>query len=149
MPTLAEILLIPERRPLLVSDTIELIKTEVKGQSALVRTVYRIVTAIMPNIVREAVELLLDDIVQELESVYQDYLLAKSHGSASSIEDYISQDGNSQNIAQAILAVTDRRDSRSTKTSLKKAYHKIRPRAENSITAAAPAAARMLHQHGV
>ncbi|OGQ82938.1 MAG: hypothetical protein A2289_16580 [Deltaproteobacteria bacterium RIFOXYA12_FULL_58_15] len=145
MATLKDIILAEGRRPLVVSDCVRLIDDEVSAKSGLtglaVKGGYAIVKKIKPGIIPDAVEHMLDDFVDKLEPFYAEFL---SQGGAA-IEPYFKRRDNE--IANALLGVTDSRAARSSHNTLKKAYEKLRPTGIKHTAAAVPGLARLIAKH--
>ncbi|MGH3715624.1 MAG: DUF6918 family protein [Micromonosporaceae bacterium] len=144
--TLQDILLAPERRPAVVDDCQQLIDTEVASKDGasglLVKTSYKIVKAVRPDMIRHASDSLLADFVPRLEPFYADF---QAEGNGSSLKEYFA--GRSDAISEALLGVTDDRANRTTRVTLKKAYDRLRPQAKEHVTAALPGLSTLIEKH--
>ncbi|MDV6010930.1 DUF6918 family protein [Haloechinothrix sp. LS1_15] len=144
--TLKEILLDESNRPTVVADMQQLIDDEVDSKSGMSGTAikggYGVVKKIKPGIIGEAVDSLLDDFTASLEPFYTDY---RETGGGSLAEYF---DGRSDEIADALLGVTDSRAQASRRETIKKVYDKLRPQGKNHVEAALPRLAELLTKHG-
>ena len=144
MTTLTETLLQAGKRPAVVEDCERLIADEVAAKSGVsglaVKGGYKIVTKLKPGIIPEAVDGLLDDFVAQLEPFYADFQTTDGELVA-----YFR--GRDREIADALLAITDRRAARTRHATLKKAYEKLRPTGVKHTAAAVPGVARLIAKH--
>lgn len=143
--TLQDILLAPERRPAVVDDCRQLIDSEVAAKDGasglLVKTSYKIIKAVRPDMITHASNSLLNDFVPKLEPFYAEF---QSEGSGSLPEFFAAR---SDAISEALLGVTDDRAANSARPTLKKAYQKLRPQAKEHVTAAVPGLSRLIEKH--
>lgn len=134
--TLAEILLAPETRPEVVSDCCLLIEQEVSGKSGIsgtaVKIAYKTVNAFMPGHIRHMVGKLLPDMVDQLEPFWADF----SNSGGSEFGDYLAKRGDE--VAQALLSVSDAKAASSGRPTIVKAYGSVRGSAVKHIEAALP-----------
>jgi hypothetical protein len=144
METLTDVLLEPGKRPQVVQDCVGLIDDEVRSKSGLtgvaVKGGYAIVKKVKPGIIPEAVDNLLNDFVDKLEPFFADFRAQQSP-----LATYFAR--RDQEIANALLAITDQRARRSDHTALKKAYEKLRPTGVKHTAAAVPGIARLIAKH--
>lgn len=134
------------RRPAVIQDCVNLIDSEVKSKGGLsgvaVKGAYKIVKAIKPGIIRESVDRLLEPFVGKLEPFYDEW---KNAGSSQSFDRFLA---NRQNeVANALLGVTDERAARADNATLKKAYNGLRPKAVGHVEHAVPGVARIIEKH--
>ncbi|MGH3647572.1 MAG: DUF6918 family protein [Micromonosporaceae bacterium] len=143
--TLQDILLAPEKRPAVVEDCQQLIDTEVAAKDGasglLVKTSYKIVKAVRPDMVKHASNSLLTDFVPKLEPFYAEF---QAQGSGS-LPEYFAARADA--ISEALLGVTDDRAANTGRPTLKKAYQKLRPHAKEHVTAAVPALSKLIEKH--
>jgi len=144
MPTLREILEQGNKRPAVIEDALHVLDLEVGGKSGIaglaIKTAYKVVQGISPGFVRQVVDHLLDDFLDALDPVYQE---AVSKGEPPG--KYLR--GQSSRVADALLAVTDKRAERAQRAIIKKTYEKLRPTAKRHVEDAAPRLAEMLERH--
>ena len=145
MGALKDKLLEPGKRPDVVADCVQLVDNEVnakKGVSGMViKTGYKAFKALRPNIVKEAVDHLLDQFVEKLEKHYDACLAAN----AASFETYATP--RDKEIANDLLGVTDAIIAKSDKSALKKIYGGLRKVAEKNVAQAVPGTARVIDKH--
>ena len=145
MGALKDKLLEETKRPEVVNDCVILIDNEVaakKGVTGMViKTGYKAFKALRPNIVKEAVEHLLNDFVDVLDKHFD---TCQSSGAAS-FETYAGPRDTA--IADDLLGVTDNIMAKSDKAALKKIYNGLRKVAERNVAQAVPAVARLVDKH--
>lgn len=133
----------PAIRPRLVDACVGLVDDEVarkSGFSALaIKGAFKIVKAIKPGFVREIVNGLFDEFVDAMEPHHQRWV---DGGKVGTFGASLQRDG--RGVADALLGVTDRRAQRTTMAQVKKLYGKLRPSAQDHVTAAIPGMARIL-----
>ena len=144
MATLKEILLVPARRPAVVTGCVELVDSEVASKSGLtgmaIKAAYMVVKKIKPGIIREAVDSLLDEFVERMEPYYADCLKGGEN-----VEAFFG--GRAETIANALLGVTDAKAARARNRTIKAAYDKLRPTGIRHTAAAVPGIARLIRKH--
>jgi hypothetical protein len=105
--TLQEILLAPDRRPAVVKDVENLVDAEVAGKSGVsglaVKSGYGLIKKINSTFVSDAVDSMLDNFVARLEPYYAEHVAAGTGSFADRLT------GNSSDVADALLGVTDDR----------------------------------------
>ena len=149
MATLLDHLGAPERRKRVISDCVLLIEEEVKRKGGLsgmaIKAAFATVKTVKPGFIAEAVDHLLDDFAQRLEPFYQSH--KQSPGNARSLPDHFT--GESANIADALLGITDDRAHRAKNVMVKKSYEKLRPSAKKHVEEAIPGISRLVERHTV
>ncbi len=145
MGALTDKLLEPAVRPTVVLDCAALVDSEVAAKSgitgAIIRTGYKAFKALKPNIVKEAVDYLLNDFVEVLDRYYDKFKVAGSV----SFESWVRP--KDAELADDLLKVTDSIMNKSEKTALKKIYSGLRKIAEKNVAQAVPAIARLVEKH--
>lgn len=143
--TLADILLTPANRPQVVADAEKLIDDEVAEKSGVsgmaVKGGYSVVKKVKPGIIHDAVDSLIDDFLNRLQPYYADY---RADGSGS-LPDYFT--GRSDEIADALLAITDERAGQSQRPAIKKAYDKLRPKGKENVQESLPRFGELIERH--
>ena len=134
--TLHEVLLTPDTQPDVVADCLKLIAQEVAGKSGIsgtaVKLAYKTVNAFASGYLQHTVESLLPDFVTELEPFWADFAASGAAG----FGDYLVKRGDE--VAEALLAVTDARAKYSERPTIIKAYGAVRGGAAKNIVAALP-----------
>ena len=134
--TLQEILLAPDTRPQVTPDCYTLIEQELSDKSGVsgtaVKLAYKTVNAFMPGHVRFMVGELVPDMVVKLDPFWADF---RSSG-GSGFGDYLAKRGDE--VAEALLTVTDARAAASSRPTVIKAYGSVRGSALKHIQAALP-----------
>jgi len=144
MASLREKLEDPERRKAIIKDACEVLDQEVADKSGLagmaVKGAYKVVKGVKPGFIPETVDYLLNDFVGALEPIYEESV-QKGEAPGRYLE------SNRSRMADALLAITDRRAERAKNLSIKKLYGKLRPAAKKHVEAAAPRLGRLLERH--
>jgi hypothetical protein len=134
--TLQEILLAPGVRPHVVDDCYDLIQQEVKDKSGVsgagLKLAYKTATTFAPGHVRHMVETLLPRMAASLQPFWEDF---NASGGAE-FGDYLSKRGDE--VAEALLEVSDARAAASGRPVIVKAYRSVRGGAAKHIQAALP-----------
>lgn len=135
------------KRPRLLSDCERLIEAEVDAKGGLtglaIKGAYKVVCAIKPGIIREAMDGLLDDFVKRLEPFYAEH--RKNGGEPRSFGDALAR--RAGDVADGLLGITDDRARKAKNASLKSAYDKLRPQAKKHVEEAVPRVGRTLSPH--
>jgi hypothetical protein len=134
--TLQQILLAPDTQPQVMADCYTLIEQEISDKSGMsgtaVKLAYKTVNAFMPGHVRHMVGVLLPDMVAQLEPFWVDFGASGSSG----FGDYLVK--RNDEVAQALLSVTDARAAASNRPTVIKAYGSVRGSAVKHVEAALP-----------
>lgn len=145
MGSLKDKLLDASVRPLVVSDCVALVDSEVAAKSgitgAIIKTGYKAFKAVKPTIVKDAVDHLLDDFTVVLDRYYEEF---KATGAAS-FESWVKP--KDAKLADDLLKVTDNIMAKSDKNALKKIYNGLRKIAEKNVAQAVPGTARLVEKH--
>jgi hypothetical protein len=144
MASLGELLGTGDRRGRVIDDCCEVLDQEVADKGGLsgvaIKAAFNLLKGVKPGFVREVVDTLLDDFLGALDPLYQEAV-------ASGQKPGPFLDANRDRVAEALLAVTDRRAERAERMVIKKTYNKLRPTAKKHVEAAAPRLARLLDRH--
>lgn len=136
----------PEQRQLVIRDCVDLVNAEVKSKKGLggaaVKAAFAVVKAIKPRILEESVDGLLDDFTVAVQPFYERY---QQEGSTGTLETYLS--ARASDVAEALLAITDRRAERAKNKTMVKAYFKLRPKGKVHVEQATPGIGRVLDKH--
>ena len=129
------------RRPQVIGDCVELIDAQVKQKGFVVKTAYATIKAIKKKFVPEVVDALLDDWLGKIQPHYDKWAAAKT----SSLCDFMV--ARSDDVAEDLLSVTDARAEKTTHTTAKKMYLRMRDGAKRDVVEAIPDLAKMLEKH--
>lgn len=142
---LKEALLGDARLQVVVADVQGLIDAEVadkKGASGIaVKAGYGAVKKVGPSIVPDAIEGLLPGFVAKLEPYWADF----GSTGGSSFAEYLT--AREDEVADALLGVTDERIEASSKSAIKKVYATMRPSAKKNVIEALPRLGALVEQH--
>jgi len=145
MSELKTILLADDVRPAVLADAQRLVDAEVQAKGGIsglaIKTGYKAVQSVKPNLVPEALNNLLDRFVERLEPLFTQW---KSGDAGQSFESFLV--GRKKEVANALLGVTDDR-ARSSSGVVKKTYEKLRPQGEKNVEAAVPGLARLIQKY--
>jgi hypothetical protein len=134
--TLTEILLAPEIKPQVVKDCYQLIDQQISEMSgvsgAAVKLAFKAVNTFMPGHAYHMAGKLLPDFVAQLEPYWADFNIAGGSG----FGDYLAKHGDE--VAGALLSVTDAKAAASDRPTVTRAYGTVRGGAAKHIQAALP-----------
>jgi len=134
--TLQEILLAPGTKPHVVDDCYALIQREVADKSgvsgAALKLAYKTATTFAPGHVHRMVATLLPRMVEQLQPFWADFNAA----GGTEFGDYLAKRGDE--VADALLTVTDDRAAASGRPVIVKAYRSVRSGAARHVQAALP-----------
>ncbi len=132
---LTEVLNDETTRAQIIEDVVRLVDGEVGKQRGIsgvaVKAGYKLVQGVKPGFVRNVVGALLPEFATALEPIREQAL---SQGQ--SVSSYFQ--AHAPQIAEALLAVTDRKAQRSEHGSVKGAYSKLRGSARKNVESAVP-----------
>ncbi|HEY0255169.1 MAG TPA: hypothetical protein VGC41_26760 [Kofleriaceae bacterium] len=128
-------------RPKVIEETVDLIDTQVKTKGFLIKGAYSTIKTIKKKFVPEVVDALLDDWLGKIEPHYEKWSTAKS----STFADYII--ARSDDVAEDLLKVTDERAEKTSHTTARKMYARMRDSAKRNVVEAIPDLARLLEKH--
>jgi hypothetical protein len=144
MPTLAELLMKVDRKPL-VADCTLLIDEEVAAKSGLggiaIKGAYATCKAIKPGFIQAVVDGMLDEWIEALEPHYQSWQSTQK----GSFGEFLSQ--RADDVAEDLLAVTDERAAATSHKTVAKLYDKLRPSAKRNVATAVPRLGVLLVKH--
>ena len=148
MPTLQETLLAREILPQLTADCQELIEHEVADMSgvtgAAVRLAYKTVRTFDAGHIRVMIESLLPDVAGALQPYWTSFA-AGSRPDSGSFGSYLA--AREDEVAEALLAITDDRRRSSERPVIVKAYNTVRGSAVKHVKAALPALGALVQKY--
>src|SRR5215467_3478245 len=140
MSTLVEQLGKEPQRPQVIADCVELIDAQVKQKGFVLKSAYATIKAIKKKFVPEVVDALLDEWLAKIQPHYDKWSANKQ----SSFSDYVI--ARSDDVAEDLLSVTDARAEKTSHTTAKKMYHRMRNGAKRNVVEAIPDLARMIEK---
>jgi hypothetical protein len=142
---LRDMLLAPDNKPRVVADCQALVQQELSAKSgvsaAAVKLAYKVVTTFAPGYYQSTVESMLPDMTDQLEPFWADFIVA----GGSEFGDYLAKRGDE--VAAALVVVTDAMASRSDRLTIVKAYKTVRGGASKHIEAALPNLGAMVQKY--
>jgi hypothetical protein len=144
MATLVEQIGTQPVRPQVISDCVELIDAQVKQKGFVLKSAYATIKAIKKRFVPEVVDSLLDDWLGKLQPHYERWG-AHAAGKSSSFSEYLI--ARSDDVAEDLLAVTDARAERTSHTTARKMYLRMRDSAKRNVIEAIPDLSRLIERH--
>ncbi len=128
-------------RQIVITDCVELIDASVKQKGFVIKSAYAMIKGIKKKFVPEVVDSLLDDWLGKLQPHYDKWVATKP----SSFSDYIVSRGD--DVAEDLLSVTDARADRTSHTTAKKMYGRMRDGAKKNVIEALPELAKLIEKH--
>jgi hypothetical protein len=148
MATLHEMLLAPNIRPTVVADCEELVTNEVAEMSgvtgAAVKLAYNTVRRVDSNHIHAMIETILPNTADALQPYWEGFT-AEFTASSGDFGAYLA--ARDEEVAEALLAITDRRRDNSNRPTIVKAYNTIRGRAIKQVRASLPALGTLIQKY--
>ena len=141
MPSLVEQLGKDPVRTQVVNDCVELIDAQVKQRGFVIKSAYATIKAIKKRFVPEVVDSLLDDWLQKLQPHHDKWAVTKQ----GTFSDHVI--ARSEDVAEDLLSVTDERAQKTSHTTAKKMYQRMRDTAKRNVVEAIPDLSRMIERH--
>ncbi|HWO21500.1 MAG TPA: hypothetical protein VNO30_22180 [Kofleriaceae bacterium] len=141
MPSLVEQLGKEPQREKVVSDCVDLIDSQVKQKGFVIKSAYATIKAIKKRFVPEVVDSLLDDWLGKLQPHYDKWAATKQ----GTFSDHVI--ARSDDVAEDLLSVTDARAQKTSHTTAKKMYQRMRDTAKKNVVEAIPELSRMIERH--
>ena len=146
MGALRDVLAAEDVRRRVIDDAVRLVDEEVsskRGVSGLaLKAGYKVFKKVKPGIMHEAVDRLLDEFSDAVDPFYQEHLEAGGEGSIGRI-----MNPRRHEVAEALLAITDRRARGFESGLIKKTYLKLRPTAARHTEDAIPGVTRLIDRY--
>lgn len=144
MASLSEQLGSGDKRQKVIDDAQHVLDQEVADKSGLtgmaIKGAYKVVQGVRPGFIRHVIDSLLDDFLAALDPLYQQAAAKRSPAAAYFME-------HKGEVADALLAVTDRKAQRAESAMIKGTYEKLRPMAKKQVEAAAPRLSSLVERH--
>jgi hypothetical protein len=141
MPSLVELLAKDPVRPHVIEDCVELIDAQVKTKGFIIKSAYATIKAIKKRFIPEVVDTMLDEWLGKLQPHYERWVANKT----TTFSDHLVARGD--DVAEDLLAVTDGRAERTSHTTAKKMYGRMRDGAKKNVIEAIPALGKMIEKH--
>lgn len=141
MATLVEQLGKEPVRTQVVSDCVDLVDAQVKQKGFIMKSAYATIKAIKKRFVPEVVDGLLDEWLGKLQPHYDKWATTKQ----GPFSDYVI--ARSDDVAEDLLSVTDARAQKTSHTTAKKMYERMRDSAKKNVVEAIPELSRMIERH--
>jgi len=145
MTSLAQTLTAPTVRPKVVKACVDLVESEVEAKRGLtgmaIKAGYKVITTLKPGMVSEAIDSLLPEFAASLQGIY-DRTTKGEASPATAFATYISD--HTDEAADALLTVTDKRAQRAKNATLKRTYERLRSSAKANVATAVPGLAGAL-----
>jgi hypothetical protein len=146
MGTLRDLLNDPQKRALIIDDGVRVIDAEVSDKGGIsgmaIKAAYAMAKGVKPGMIANLLGNMLGEFLEELQPFYDQ---AKQQG----VDFKAFLAGRGPVVANALLAVTDRRAAKADGGTLKKGYEKLRPTAEKHVEQALPRLAELVKKHAV
>lgn len=141
MPSLVDKLAKDPVRPFVLADCVDLIEGQVKQKGFVIKSAYATIKAIKKRFIPEVVDSMLDEWLEKIQPHYDKWSAQKT----ATFSDYVIARGD--DVAEDLLSVTDGRAARSSHTTAKKMYGRMREGAKKNVIEAIPALAKMIEKH--
>jgi hypothetical protein len=142
MPTLVEQLGKDPLRAQVIADCVTLIDAQVKQKGFVIKSAYGVIKGIKKKFVPEVVDALLDDWLGKLQPHYDKWAAAPA---TTTFSDYVI--ARSDDVAEDLLQVTDQRAEKTSHTTAKKMYFKMRDGAKRNVVESIPDLSKMIERH--
>ena len=143
--TLQEMLLTPDVMPKVVADCQALVEQELSSKSGIsataIKVAYKAVTTFAPGYYQETVGVMLPDMADKLQPFWADFTAS----GGSEFGDYLAK--RSDEVAEALLVVTDNMATASERQAIVKAYKAVRGGASRNIATALPNLGAMVQKY--
>ena len=147
MPTLRETLLAPDIRPHVIADCEKLVDHEVADMSgvtgAAVRLAYKTVRTFDAGHIPAMIETILPSVADALEPYWANF--AAEFRGGGDFGGYLAS--RDDEVAEALLAITDSRQRASSRATIVKAYKTVRGSAVKHVKAALPALGALVQKY--
>jgi hypothetical protein len=147
MRTLQEALLAPEMRRQVIADCENLVEREVANMSGVtgtaVRIAYKTVRAFDVGHIPAMIETILPNVADALQPYWEKF--SAEFGGGGDFGGYLAS--REDEVAEALLAITDSRQRASSRATIVKAYKTVRGSAVKHVKAALPALGALVQKH--
>ena len=123
-----------------IAECCDLIDHQVKQKGFMIKTAYATIKALKKRFIPEVVDNMLDDWLGKIQPHYEKWQGAPG----TPFSDYII--ARSDEVAEALLSVTDDRADKTSHTTAKKLYHRMRDGAKKNVIEAIPDLSRLIEK---
>lgn len=141
MANLVELLGKDPVRPNVIAECVVLIDAQVKQKGMMIRSAYAVIKGIKRRFVPEVVDALLDDWLTKVQPHFDKWSASKT----TTLTDFLVS--RSDEVAEDLLSVTDDRAAKTSHTTAKKMYLKMRDGAKKNVIEAIPDLAKMIEKY--
>lgn len=141
MSSLVEELAKEPVRSVVLEDCVELIEAQVRQKGFIIKSAYATIKAIKKRFIPETVDSMLDEWLGKLQPHYDKWSAQKT----STFSDHLV--ARSDDVAEDLLSVTDGRAAKSSHTTAKKMYGRMREGAKKNVIEAIPELAKLIEKH--
>jgi hypothetical protein len=120
---------------------VELIEGQVKQKGFVIKSAYATIKAIKKRFIPEVVDTMLDEWLDKIQPHFDRWSATK----ASTFSDYVVARGD--DVAEDLLSVTDARAAKTSHTTAKKMYQRMREGAKKNVIEAIPELAKMIERN--
>jgi len=148
MPTLQESLLAPGIKPLVVADCADLVDREVAEMSGVTGTAVRLAYKTVRTFDAAHIPAMIESILPSVAEALQPYWAAftAEFPGGGDFGGYLAS--REDEVAEALLAITDSRRRASSRATIVKAYNTVRGSAVKHVKAALPALGALVQKYG-
>lgn len=143
-PALRDHLTAPDVRPAVIDDAVALLDREVAARSGVsglaVKSAYKVLHSAKPGMVRSSVDSLLDPFADALDPFW-----ATGQATGTPLAQLLPEQQDS--MAEALLAITDRRAQASSHKAVRAAYNKVRGMAHKQVATAAQGVGELVDKY--
>jgi hypothetical protein len=143
--TLHEMLLAPEIQPQVVSDCESLIDSEVSGMSGISGTAVKIAYKAMRTFTANHIYHTIEDLLPRMADALQPYWADFNAVGGGEFGDYLAR--REDEVAEALLSITDERGRNSRRPTIVRAYNAVRGGATKHVKAALPAVGALVQKY--
>jgi hypothetical protein len=143
--TLHEMLLAPEIHTQIVSDCESLIDNQVSGMSGISGTAVKLAYKAMRTFTANHIYHTIEDLLPRMTDVLQPYWADFNAAGGGEFGDYLAR--REDEVAEALLSITDERGRNSKRPAIAKTYNAVRGGAAKHVKAALPAVGTLVQKY--
>jgi hypothetical protein len=124
----------------MIDECVELIDGQVKQKGFIIKSAYATIKAIKKRFIPEVVDSMLDEWLQKLQPHHDKWSASKTSTFSAHVI------ARSDEVAEDLLSVTDSRAAKTSHTTAKKMYGRMREGAKQNVIEAIPALAALIEK---